>query len=92
MTTLTATVRNEYGIHCRPSAVIAKEAQAYSGVIKVSTDGLNEADARSVLSLVGLAMKCGTTVSITVSGADEEKACRRMAELFETNFDFPREN
>lgn len=84
-----ATVRNAYGIHCRPAAVIAGEARDYEGTIRVRGDG-EEVDVKSVLALVGLAAVCGQTLEITVDGPDEATVCERFVELFETNFDFER--
>jgi len=90
MTSRTATVRNEYGIHCRPSAVIAQEVRSYPGRITVRTSDGREADPRRLLELISLGIHCGDTVVIEVEGPDEDKVCTRLVELFETNFDFPR--
>ncbi|OGV63759.1 MAG: hypothetical protein A3K18_35190 [Lentisphaerae bacterium RIFOXYA12_64_32] len=91
MVSLEATVRNKYGIHCRPSALIAKEAQSYSGTITVTTEKHATAEAKAVLPLVGLGITCGESVLVSVSGPDEDVVCRRMVALFETNFDFKRD-
>ncbi len=85
-----ATVINEYGIHCRPSAIIAKAAQAYEGTITVATKTSEDTDISSILNLVALGIRCNDTVLIKVEGSDEEEMTRKMVELFETNFDFPR--
>ena len=85
-----ATVRNEYGIHCRPSAVIVTEAKAFSASIQVKSSRGDVADAKSIMSLLQLGLTCGQTVTITASGADDQKALARMVELFQTRFDFQR--
>ena len=90
MTTAYATVRNEYGIHCRPSAVIVKECQSYPGTIRVETELGDEGDAKNLMALMGLGISCGTDVTIKVEGPDEEAMAQKMVELFERNFDFPR--
>jgi phosphocarrier protein len=90
MVSATATVQNEYGIHVRPSAVIAKEARDYPGQILVSVPAGAQADARNLLGLIGLGLTKGQTLTITVSGDDEEKTVARFVELFETRFDFQR--
>ncbi len=90
MVSKNATITNEYGIHCRPSAVIAKEAQGYPGTIEVRSASNRRADAKSLLTLVGLGARCGDTLTISVSGPDEETMCAKMVDLFETGFDFPR--
>ena len=90
MTSCQATVKNGYGIHCRPSAVIAKEARSYDGNIQICDEHGNCATAANALELIGLGIHCGQTVTIQVSGTDETVMCKRMTELFETEFDFER--
>lgn len=90
MKTGQATVINQYGIHCRPSTVIAKAAQLYQGTVTVRTPTGKEVEATSVLSLVSLGLTPGATVTIRVSGPDEDVMCARMVELFSTDFDFSR--
>ena len=90
MTSKNAYVINGYGIHCRPSAIIVKEARQYNADIKVIGEDGHEADAKNSLELIGLAVTQGQTVTIQVSGENEEAICDRMVELFETNYDFER--
>jgi len=89
MVTQSATVRNEFGIHCRPSSLIAREAMDYPGSITVRSDS-GDANAKSILELVGLAVGRGQRVRISVTGPDEEAVARHFAELFEQHFDFAR--
>lgn len=84
----TATIRNDQGIHCRPSAKIVTEAMSLSCEIRVFADA-GEADLRSLLSLVSLGLQAGSTVRVRVTGENEESVCDRFVELFETHFDFP---
>lgn len=90
MITRQATVKNAYGIHCRPSAIIVKEAQRSHAAIRVVSDDGREADAKNLLSVIALGLSQGAAVQIHVEGPDEEEVCRHMVELFETDFDFPR--
>lgn len=83
-----ATIRNEQGIHCRPSARIVTEATRLSSVIRVIAAS-GEADLRSLLSLVSLGLQPGETVRIQVTGGDEVAVCNQFVDLFETHFDFP---
>jgi phosphocarrier protein len=87
MVTRFATVRNEYGIHCRPSSVIAREAMSYPGTITVRT-ATGQANAKSVLEMVSLAAGPGEQVTISVKGPDEEATAHRFVGLFETHFEF----
>ena len=84
----TATIRNEQGIHCRPSARIVTEAMRFHCVIRVFSEA-GEADLQSLLSLVSLGLQAGSTVRIQVTGEDEAEVCDHFVDLFETHFDFP---
>ena len=85
----TATIRNGAGIHCRPSATIIKATHNYTGEITVTTEAGEEVDLRSMLALVALGLEQDATVTIRVSGPDEEAFCGELVELFERHFDFP---
>lgn len=88
MTTRQATVQNGHGIHCRPSAEIAKNAQTFAADITVRSDS-SEADAKQILPLISLGLTQGAVVTVETEGPDEQKACERIVELVETKFDFP---
>lgn len=88
MVEVPAIIRNTAGIHCRPSAVIIKEAMNYPGVIRVTANS-RESDLRSVMSLLALGLQQGSKLTIRVSGPDEETFCRKLETLFQTHFDFP---
>ncbi len=88
MTEMDATIRNEHGIHCRPSTAIVKSVDGYGGKILV-TGQRGSTKLKSVLELMSLELFPGAQVTIRVSGPDEEKVCRDLVTLFETHFDFP---
>ena len=83
-----ATVRNERGIHCRPSTVIAKALKSYPGDVRVFGEE-GQCNPRSVMEIMTLALEPGNSVWIEVDGPDEGTFCDRAVELFETHFDFP---
>lgn len=83
-----ATVRNERGIHCRPSTAIARALESYPGEVSViGAEG--RCNPRSVMDIMALELEVGSSVWIEVAGPDEEAVCNRAVELFETRFDFP---
>ena len=88
MTERKAVVRNAHGIHCRPSAVIVKAAEAYEGTILVRSNN-GEADCRSIMGLLCLGLEEGAEVVVCATGPDEETMAGKLVELFETRFDFP---
>lgn len=83
-----AIIKNAQGIHCRPSAVIVKEIQAYEGAIRVHSES-GDCDPRSIMGLLSLGLQVGAEITLSVEGPDEEAVCSRLKELFETMFDFP---
>ncbi len=83
-----AVIQNEAGIHCRPSAILVKEGSSYPGEILVSAPS-GTCDLKSALECIMLGMEQGTEITIRVTGPDEEEYAKKLADLFETHFDFP---
>jgi phosphotransferase system HPr (HPr) family protein len=81
-------VRNEAGIHVRPSGVILEEAKDYPGSIEVEANGTSM-KLNNVMGLLSLGLVQGSEVTIRVEGPDEEKEAEKLAELFSRHFDFP---
>ncbi len=83
-----AVIKNEAGIHCRPSAILVKEGSAYAGKILIQSDH-GSCDLTSALECIMLGLEQGAKVTIQVSGPDEEEYAKKLAALIETRFDFP---
>ena len=83
-----ATIRNEHGIHCRPSAVIIKEAAGLRAKVRVEGEN-GETDLRSITDLLAMGLGPGARVRISVDGPGEAEALETLKELFERRFDFP---
>lgn len=90
MIELLATIQNEHGIHCRPTALIIRSIGDYTGQIAVECDG-RSADPRSMLGLMSLCLAKGTDIVIRVDGPEEDRIGAMLKELFERHFDFVRE-
>jgi len=76
---------NVFGLHARPAAILAKEAQKFSSDITLSFDG-KEVDAKSILDILTLAAPHGSALSIKASGEDAPEAVRRIKELITARF------
>jgi phosphocarrier protein len=83
-----AVIKNEAGIHCRPTAVITQEANEYDGLITVAAPA-GSCELGSALELMMLGLEQGTEITIQVEGSGEEETAAKFKELFETHFDFP---
>ena len=83
-----AVIKNEAGIHCRPSAILVKEGLAYEGEIFVQAAS-GTCNLTSALECIMLGLEMGAEVKIQVTGPDEGVFGPKLVELFETQFDFP---
>ena len=85
------TIRNKAGIHCRPSGVILSairnEFPEHTFRVITADGAVTELD--SILTLISLALTRGSTVILQAEGVDEDKAIKRIGDLFEFEFDFP---
>ena len=84
MKTFEYTVTDGLGIHARPAGLIAKAAKEFSSEIVISKDG-KSAVCTKVMAIMGLGVKCGDRITVTINGGDEEAAEKTMRELFEAN-------
>jgi len=84
-----ATIQNEHGIHCRPTALIIRAIGDYAGRIEVVREDMRS-NPRSMLGLMSLGLAKGAVITIEVDGPDEAMMAGKLKELFETHFDFER--
>ena len=77
-------IKDEVGIHARPAGLLVKEARKYESKITLTKDG-KSAEATKLMAVMGLGVKCGQTVDVSVEGADEEIACEAVKTFFEAN-------
>lgn len=66
-------VTNSSGIHARPAAVLASRAKSFNADVRIRR-GRAEANARSVVSVMGLEVGGGDTIEIVARGPDAEAA------------------
>lgn len=84
MKTFNYTIKDEVGIHARPAGLLAKKAKEFESTITIQK-GEKSVNATKLMMLMGLGVKCGETVTITVEGSDEEKASAEMEAFFNEN-------
>lgn len=84
MKSFTYVINDELGIHARPAGLLVKEAKKYDSKIVLVKDG-KSVEATKLMAVMGLAVKCGNTVEITVDGGNEEAAYEGMKAFFEAN-------
>lgn len=84
MKTIRYTIKDELGIHARPAGMLAKAAKELDSEIVISKDG-KSAGATKLMALMGLSVRCGDTITVTINGGDEGYSERVMKEFLETN-------
>lgn len=78
------TITDENGIHARPAGLLVKKASEFESEITIRLDK-KSVDAKKIFSVMSLGAKNGDTVSVLVSGSDEEKAEKELSEFLKTN-------
>ena len=85
MTTATATVKNELGVHARPAALFVQLASRFASEIFLAKSGV-EVNGKSIMGVMMLAAERGATLEIRAQGSDEERAVTELAALVEGGF------
>ena len=78
-------VANEQGLHARPAAKLAQEAQKFACDIQVRHDG-EAVDAKSILDILTMAAGQGCELELRASGEDAADALRHLGALFRNRF------
>ena len=78
-------IRNELGLHARAAAKFVNLANRFASAIRVSRDTLT-VDGKSIMGVLLLAATCGTALTLTAEGEDEQKAIAELSKLVERNF------
>lgn len=84
MKTFSYVIKDEIGIHARPAGLLVKEAKKYESKIILSKDG-KSVEATRLMAIIGLGVKKGSNLEITVEGVDEEIAYTAVKSFFELN-------
>lgn len=79
------TVKNEMGIHTRPATAIVKLLQRVKSEVIFEHDG-EIVNAKSILSLLILAARQHSRITVTIDGIDAEEAMTQLQAAFENRF------
>ena len=79
------TVLDDFGLHARPAAYLAKLAQNFEAEISLSAGG-QTADAKSILDILSLAAARDTELKVICRGKDAQGAGQAVVKLFESRF------
>lgn len=75
-------IKNPTGLHLRPAGVLCNEAVKYKSRVYFKY-GDNEANAKSVLSVLGACIRSGTELEFICEGEDEDAAMAGITTVVE---------
>jgi phosphocarrier protein HPr len=85
MTSRSVTVVNRLGMHARAAAKFVHLATRFQAHIRVARDA-RQMDGKSIMGILLLAAACGSTITITADGADEDSAVQALTDLVASGF------
>ncbi len=78
-------MKNTLGLHARPAAMIAKLLQGSQSQVSISYKQ-ETVNARSIMSILMLAITKNSQITLTIEGEDAEETCIKLMNAFETEF------
>jgi phosphocarrier protein HPr len=85
MAQLTVELTNRLGLHARAAAKFVHTASQYSARVMVRHND-EEVNGKSILGLLLLAAPCGSRLTVTATGTDEDSALSAIAALVHDRF------
>lgn len=84
MKQFTCIIQAAAGLHARPAGLLVNCAQACTSDVQISADG-SEANAKRLFSVMKLGIAQNDSVTIAVTGPDEEADCEKLRAFCESN-------
>ena len=77
-------IADPLGLHARPAGMLVKAVAGYASKITI-TAPTGTADAKRLMAVMRLAAKQGMELTVTVDGADEDKAAAELQAFLAAN-------
>jgi phosphocarrier protein HPr len=74
-------IKDKIGIHARPAGLLVKMAQKYESKVTIESKG-NSSDAKKLMAVLSMGIKCGDEVIMTIEGNDEEQVYKELNKFF----------
>lgn len=84
MKQFTYTITDPVGIHARPAGLLVKEVKKYDSTVTIEKAG-KSVNAVKLMALMGLGIKCGETITVTVEGGNEDVNAASLEAFFKAN-------
>ena len=73
-------VKNQHGLHARPAALFVQKASSYPFAVTIEKAG-KSADAKSILSIMALAVQKGDEVVLKAEGEKAQEALDALEQI-----------
>lgn len=77
-------IASPVGLHARPASVFVKAAAKHNGSVTIGRPGTTPVDARSMLSVLSLAIGHGEEVVLRTEGENADAALAELSQLLVT--------
>lgn len=78
-------ITNKIGLHVRPASMLVETASKFKSDIWIEKDG-QEANGKSIMSLLLLSAPMGSKVSVKAEGSDAAEAVRALVNIVKGKF------
>lgn len=85
MKQFTYTITDPVGIHARPAGLLVKAAKGLDSAVSIVKADGKSAAATKLMALMGLGIKQGDTVTVTLEGGSEEANAKTLEQFFQDN-------
>lgn len=86
MKTLEYAVTDPMGLHARPAGLLVKKAAAFQSSITVKNAETGKtADAKRIMGVMSLGVKCGSRIELSIEGEDEDTANTELEAFLKEN-------
>jgi phosphocarrier protein HPr len=79
------TITDPVGIHARPAGLLVKEVKAHADKVTITNADGKSADAKKLLALMGLGIRKGDTIKVTVEGDTEDGTADAVLKFLQEN-------
>ena len=85
MKQFTYTITDPVGIHARPAGLLVKAVKALDSAVTIAKADGKSAGGAKLMALMGLGIKQGETVTVTVEGGNEDANAASLEQFFKDN-------
>ena len=86
MPSVSLSIVNQLGLHARAAAKFVACAKRFGSRVQLG-HGEQQVDGKSIMNVMLLAAPLGSTIELTVTGADQDSALQALTELVASGFE-----